>query len=162
MNLTPAAPRPQPQAPAPVQPPVKPANYAQAAGARLQPTYARGPGGPPQGGRGGPPQGGRGGGPYGPGRGSGAPQPHPGPHVNAMQGPPGQPRPAGPPGAPPAAGTMPVPKEDFDFEQALKKFNKQEIVKVGACAALLTLTGGVWAKEVGACGLCCVVCQCVL
>lgn len=38
----------------------------------------------------------------------------------------------GPPGPrPPVAPAVPVPKEDYDFEEQNKKFNKDEIYKVG-------------------------------
>lgn len=45
---------------------------------------------------------------------------------------------AGPPGggrgrgrAPPRAPPVSVPSEDFDFEEMMKKFNKQSLLKVG-------------------------------
>lgn len=64
-----------------------------------------------------------------PGRGRG--------HYQGGRGPqstPGQPKPAAVP------SSVPVPKEDFDFESNLEKFNKEEVAKVCICvAAVLTL-----------------------
>eukprot|EP00798_Chlamydomonas_sp_ICE-L_P003356 gene3356-13386_t len=85
-------------------------------------------------------QGGRGG--AGTGRGAGGNAPYyvrPPPSAAApstpAQGPPGQPRPAAP-------SAMPVPQEDFDFDLALKKFNKDDIAKEQASELALNASGG--------------------
>eukprot|EP00798_Chlamydomonas_sp_ICE-L_P032784 gene32784-33849_t len=129
-------------------PPPKPSNYAQAAGGRGDGGgQGRGGGGQGRGGgrgggfqgrgRGGNNQGGGGGhygqGGQGGGRGGGNNNYNrPAAHMegegrnndnNTTRGLPGQPKPSATP------STIPVPKEDFDFECALKKFNKEDLAK---------------------------------
>lgn len=97
-----------------------------ATGSRPRPSsYANAAGGPPPGasgarGRGGPRGGGRGGGPSGAPRGRGR-------HVVAVRGRGG--RGAGRVGPPQPVPEVSIPKEEFNFEEALKKFNKDQLSK---------------------------------